>query len=187
MRTQTQLLRWPNHYDIFMPFRFENHPFICTSHPMFRTSAYSLKTGWYHRVIWLLVVSSPSRAADQKLSLSQECISPPLDCLVHPLCNSILLWTVRARVFPPTAELSVEYDEFIRFVFSHVFKSQILQLLIRLILDHSKPILENKKKPVFGVGQVCPDLPIGVIDEGHKIKCITKRLVRHRISYIRMY
>ena len=48
----------------------------------------------------------------------QHSDNPLLDCLVHSLCNSILLQIVWGHKFPPNASLSSEDDEFVQLIFS---------------------------------------------------------------------
>ena len=54
-----------------------------------------------------------------KLGMLQDNNNLLLDCLVWSLCKSILFQTIWGRKFPHNAMLSVEFDEFIRFVLCH--------------------------------------------------------------------
>ena len=57
--------------------------------------------------------------------------------------------------------------------FSLVIGSKTLQLTIRLILHHFRPFLEDRENFVFVLDCVCPNLPCGVIDEGHDVRGTT--------------
>ena len=103
----------------------------------------------------------------------QHCDCSFLKSTVHPLCDAVLLRTVRGRVFTSNAALPAECYQLIRFELSPIIGSQTLQFLIRLILDHCKLVLEDREESVFGPDFVRPNIPCGVVNEGYEIRGTT--------------
>ncbi|KAB2053662.1 hypothetical protein ES319_A12G203000v1, partial [Gossypium barbadense] len=117
-------------------------------------------------ILVVLIGLSPKLLAQP--SIGQHTSNFLQQCLIHTLCQSILLWCIPNCEVSNNTILLAHIEERITFIFPSIVRPKPLDFLASLVFDHSFPFKKNSKHFILTSHGIHPNSSGKVINKSHK-------------------